>query len=331
MPADRKQSSLFAGFPTALRAEVETAVDLAKVSRWQIGGVAKIICRPASVSSLSIILSRLQRDRLSHVVLGSTTNLLFSDAGLDEVAVQIGRNLSQVRTSGTVITAQAGTWVPGLARAAMLSGLSGIEHTAGIPGTLGGLVAMNGGSQRRGIGEVVRSITSVGPGGELRVRNRDECGFGYRRSVFQGNGEIIVEVELELASGDAGYIRRNMIEILVQRKRKFPQKWPNCGSVFVSDPAMYQKFGPPGVIIERLGLKGLAIGGAEISPKHANFIVNTGGASALDVLRLVSVIRSRVEAATGFLLQAEGRFVSRSGLITPLHEVDIDAVAAGVA
>ncbi|TIX29674.1 MAG: FAD-binding protein, partial [Mesorhizobium sp.] len=203
---------------------------------------------------------------IRHVVIGATSNLLFADEGLRAVAVQIGNHFSNVVVSGTEITAGAGTWVPGLARRAMHAGLSGIEHTCGIPGTLGGLVCMNGGSQRRGIDEAIVEVTSVDTRGRLHRRNAAGCGFAYRRSLFQVNDEVVVNARLVLASGTArGEIRRRMLAIMGDRRRKFPHRTPNCGSVFVSNPAMYAQYGSPGAVIERLGFKGCRIGGAEVS------------------------------------------------------------------
>ena len=200
----------------------------------------------------------------------------------------------------------------------MQAGLTGIERTCGIPGTLGGLICMNGGSQRHGIGEVIVSVTSVDAEGAIRHRSREDCAFAYRHSVFQSNNEVIAGAMLRLEpAADRGAVRREMLEILGSRRRKFPQKEPNCGSVFVSNPAMYAEYGPPGAMIERLGFKECRVGGAMVSPHHANFIVNVGNATAIDVLSLIAKIKVAVLADTGYAMEVEARFVTVEGEILP--------------
>ncbi len=297
---------------------VAVDVPLAHISRWRIGGCADVIVRPNSIDQLARLRAWLYRERAPHVVIGATSNLLFSDEGLRVVCVQIGCGLANVSIVGRVITASAGVWVPGLARRAMQEGLTGLEHTCGIPGTLGGLICMNGGSQRKGIGDVVVGVTSVDEQGNICQRNRDDCAFDYRHSVFQNSGEVIAEAALRLQSlTDCRYIRREMLYILASRRRKFPRKLPNCGSVFISNPAIYSDYGPPGAIIERLGFKGKRLGGAVVSPLHANFFVNAGDAKSADVIALIVEIKAAIFAHTGHSLTAEVRFVTPDGTIVP--------------
>ena len=197
----------------------------------------------------------------------------------------------------------------------MQAALTGAEHTCGIPGTLGGLVCMNGGSQRKGIGSNVLRVESVDANGRLVERTAEECDFAYRQSVYQNNDEVITTVDLQFESGDRGLIRHEMLEILSSRRSKFPRKQPNCGSVFKSNPAMYAEIGPPGSVIEQVGLKGKRVGGALVSPGHANFIVNTGFATARDVLTLTRAISDSVAENKGFRMEAEVYFVSPLGAI----------------
>lgn len=289
-------------------------VPLARISRWRIGGIADVIVRPRSINELARLRAWLHEQKLAHVVFGATSNLLFADEGLRAIGVQIGEAFAPLCIVGSEITAGPGVWVPKLARRAMQAGLTGIEHICGIPGTLGGLICMNGGSQRKGIGEVIVSITSVDARGTIRHRSREECAFAYRRSIFQSNDEVIAGAVLRLEpAADRGAVRREMLEILGSRRCKFPQKEPNCGSVFVSNPTMYAEYGPPGAIIERLGFKGHRVGEAMVSPQHANFIVNEGGASAADVLALIDIIKATVLADTGFTMEVEARFVTEDG------------------
>ncbi len=304
-------------------------VALSEISRWRIGGTAALILRPTDVEQLAGLRSYFATMGLRHVVIGATSNLLFSDDGLTVPCIQIGGQLSEVRIGSDQVEAEAGTWVPGLARRLMQAGLTGGAHICGIPGTLGGLVCMNGGSQRKGIGSAVEEVLSVSPDGRMIRRNQDACGFAYRTSVFQTNGEVIASARLRFTAGaDRGAIRREMLAILGDRRRKFPQKQPNCGSVFKSNPAMYAEVGPPGAIIERLGFKGRREGGALVSPHHGNFIVNEGGARARDVLRLITEIRSRVVQETGYTMDAEALFVTPEGNVMATDHVPPELFAS---
>ncbi len=295
-------------------------VPLAQVSRWRVGGLAPLVVAPGSVTELQQLMAYVSRRRLRYVVLGSSSNLLFADEGLEVLAIHMGQRLSDFRVEGNRVWSEAGLWVPAFARRLARAGLTGAEHTCGIPGTLGGLICMNGGSQRKGIGDHIIDVVSVTPEGEKRIRSREECGFRYRTSVFQGLGEIIVGARFRFtSSGSPQAIRSEMLTILGQRRRKFPRKLPNCGSVFVSNPAMYAQYGPPGAVIEACGLKGMRVGGAMISPLHANFIVNHDQARAADILTLIGVARRTVLERTGYNMAAEVCYVSPAGQIIPAH------------
>lgn len=224
---------------------VEERVDLALHSHWRIGGKADIVVRPRSVEELSRLRGWLAAEGLAYVVIGASTNLLFSDEGLRAVCVEIGPDLAGIRVEGNRIFCEPGAWAPSIARAAMKAGLTGIEHICGIPGTIGGLVYMNGGSQRHGIGEAVVRVVTIDQQGRVGSRTAEECGFRYRRSIFQETGEIVAGVELNLTpGGDPVAIRREMLQIMSSRRRKFPKKQPNCGSVFVSNPRLLCRIRP---------------------------------------------------------------------------------------
>lgn len=298
---------------------VHQNISLAKVSRWKVGGVAKCIVSPSSIEQISQVVKYLTDRQLPYLVIGSTTNLLFSDQGLSVVAIHLGSKLVDYRFQGHSVWCQSGIWVPRFARVVALNNLSGIEHTAGIPGTLGGLICMNGGSQRRGIGENIQHVDTVSKDGEIKKYTQAECGFAYRSSIFQNLDEIIVSATFNFAEGQYSDIRKVMLGILRSRRKKFPQKLPNCGSVFVSNPAMYEDYGPPGAVIEKCNLKGTIKGGARISPLHANFIVNNGNATAEDILYLIHLARTSVLDETGYDMPAEARYISSSGKTIPAH------------
>ncbi|MFO7811674.1 MAG: UDP-N-acetylmuramate dehydrogenase [Pelovirga sp.] len=288
---------------------------------WQIGGPADLLIEPEDKTQVVEIMRFVQLQQLPLVVIGQGTNLLFDDAGVRGVVMKIGSRMSSINIDGTRIVAGGGAWVPQLARLAMCTGLGGLEHCIGIPGTLGGLVMMNGGSHRHGIGEHVVSVTIVDQDATIHQLSAAECQFDYRYSALQERGAVVVEVELECPAGDLADIRREMLLDLRERRRKFPRKLPNCGSVFLSSSAMHASVGPPGKIIEEAGLKGLRCGGAEVSRQHANFIVNRGGATSADVLQLISRIRSEVRKQLDFDLRCEVRYVSPTGEICPADQV----------
>ncbi len=296
---------------------------LAEHTSWQIGGPADLLVEPVTVDQVATVVRFARCQSIPLLVIGQGTNLLFDDAGLRGIVLKLGLNLSRIHISDNRITAEAGVWVPGLARKAMQAGLAGLEHTIGIPGTLGGLVLMNGGSQRKGIGENVRRVWIVDGEGDLAELTREECSFAYRQSALQGTGAVVVKIELECDRQEPQLIRQRMLEDLRERRRKFPRKQPNCGSVFLSTSEMHASVGPPGKVIEEAGLKGTRIGNAEVSRQHANFIVNLNGATSKDVLRLIAHVRQVVKERIGFELCCEVRYVSPAGEVMPAHRATI--------
>lgn len=299
---------------------VRRDVPLATLGKWRIGGPADVVIEPASAEQAASVMKALQQSTAPFTVIGDGSNLLFDDAGYRGVIVRIGAKMAamQVHPDGTV-EAEAGVWVPNFVRRVGGAGFTGCVHAIGIPGTLGGLILMNGGSQRKGIGEQLVDVTIVDETGEIRTLTKEECAFSYRHSTLQSMNAIVVGGRFAYALGDKAGLRKEMLAILAERNRKFPRKLPNCGSVFLSDPAMYATVGPPGLAIERAGLKGTARGGAQISPMHANFIVNNGGATSGDVLGLVRLIRTTVHDQTGFWMDCEVRHLAPDGQMRPAH------------
>ena len=292
---------------------------LADYCTWRIGGPADLLVEPRSIAQIQRLRRFASQHSLPLVTIGQGSNLLFSDAGLRGIVLRLGEGFARLRIDEERIEAEAGVWVPGLARKAQQAGLSGLEHIVGIPGTIGGLVLMNGGSQRQCIGDLVERVTLVNHEGELQELSAAACDFSYRHSALQKSGGVVVAVQLFCPRGDQSAIRRAMLADLRERRRKFPLRLPNCGSVFLSTAAMHASVGPPGRIIEESGLKGLRVGKAEVSRRHGNFIVNCGGASACDVLTLITAIREHVRNAIGFELDCEVRYVTPQGEIVPAH------------
>lgn len=283
---------------------------LSRHCSWKIGGPAEWFVAPASEAELLAALRKAAEQQLPVTVIGSGSNILFADSGVRGLVVHIGHRFGQVRIAGTRLTAEAGVYMPCLARQSMQAGLSGLEHTIGIPGTVGGLVVMNGGSLRSCVSECLTSVRAVHRVSmkpvELAVA---DCGFAYRTSIFQKGEWVITQLQFALIAGDRRKIHSDMRKILCDRRSKFPLKMPSCGSVFKSDPDVYQRFGAPGKLIESLGFKGRRCGGAMVSERHANFIVNCGNATAADVLTLTEDIKAAVRDHFGVEMHEEYRKV----------------------
>lgn len=291
---------------------------LSRHSTWRIGGPVDLLVEPASWSQVAALLGYADERGIPALVIGRGSNLLFCDRGLRGLVIKIGRALGAAAIEGTTVHAEAGVSTARLARMTALAGLSGLEHIVGIPGTLGGLVVMNGGSLRQTIGDTILSVGTVDRHGVVRILPRAECAFSYRHSRFQHEEHVVTDVTLELTAGRRETILAEMREILRERRRRFPLTLPSCGSVFKSDPELYGTLGPTGAIIERLGFKGRCVGDAVVDSRHANFIVNVGAARARDVLELVGLIRQTVQDQLGHTLTCEAKHVDERARVRPL-------------
>lgn len=294
-----------------------TDVPLKELSYWRIGGPADIVVTPASAAQAAAARAIAAQYGLRTIVIGHGSNLLFDDAGYRGIVIKIGSAYNAVAIDGTTVRADAGIWTPTLARRCAGAGLSGLEHTVGIPGNLGGLLYMNGGSMRRSIGDTVVWVEYIDENGRLNRLSAAECEYSYRSSVFQRKDWIITAAELQLAQSTSEQVREAMLSVLQERKSKFPLEYPNCGSVFSNDTHLYETYGPPGMVIDRLGIKGLRHGDAQVSHKHANFIVNLGSATSNDVLSVIRDVRGVVRDKTGFTLRCEVLYVPPTGMPTP--------------
>lgn len=306
--------------PEILTLRAKPNVRLAAYSWWGIGGDADWFIDVSSIEHLRESIALLKRLEMPFCIIGRGTNLLFDDAGYRGCVLRIGEGLSSCECRESTVLVEAGCWTPNVVWEVARHGLSGIEHAIGIPASFGGLICMNGGSQRRGIGENLTSVTALDQHGNLIVYSSKECGFSYRSSRFQdNNNEVIVSAELKLQHRPYAEQRKELLGLLSSRRRKFPRKLPSCGSVFKSDPAMYDLYGPPGQLIEKLGYKGVSLGSIQVSPLHANFIVNNGEGASHDVLALVSRIYESALEETGYELHCEFKYLHPTqGFISPV-------------
>lgn len=284
---------------------IKTKEPLKKHCTLQIGGVADYFSEPETESEIISSLQFAIKNTLPYFIIGHGSNVLFDDLGYRGLIIKIGEKFSKIVINDNKIIAQAGAWMPYVARKCQVNGLAGLEHIIGIPGNIGGGVTMNAGSQRKSISERLIKVRALDHNGQIHELKRVDCDFGYRKSLFQKKGWIILTVELECERSNCKTIRHEMLKILQDRRDKFPRKQPNCGSVFKSSPELYKKHGPPGLIIENLGLKGSCVGGVCISQKHANFFVNINSGTSSDFKQLLCLVQDRFMKEHGYKLTEE--------------------------
>jgi UDP-N-acetylmuramate dehydrogenase len=301
--------------------KVEKNINMANFSYWEVGGVARYIVTVDDLGCLESLRKFSREVQLPIIFIGNTTNLLFSDGCIEAILVKLGASFKSFSINDDILIVGAAAFMPAVVRNCANSGMSGLEHLIGVPASVGGIICMNGGSQRKSISENIISVTSTNLAGVMIERASNDCNFTYRDSLFQSNGELLLSAKIKLKSKNIASIRRECLSILQSRNKKFPRKEPSCGSVFVSNPEAYKKFGPPGKMIEDCLLKGKTIGGAQISNKHANFIVNKGGATSSDVLQLINLAKEQVYKKFNVNMLSEVKYVSERGTILPCHEV----------
>lgn len=278
---------------------------MSRHTTYRIGGPAKCWVETASVSSLAQVLDICSRDAMPWIVVGKGSNLLVSDDGFDGVVINLGRDFKKWNFDAEAMrfTVGAAATLSRIVQEAFHQGVSGLEFAVGTPGTLGGALRMNAGSRTEWLGAHVASVTTYVPGVGLKRYRGDDITWEYRRSSLPAT-EVIVECVLAVEPGRERFIRAKMEGSLARRKRSQPLDLPSCGSVF-KNPEGYSA----GALIEEAGLKGTQVGGARFSEKHANFIVNVGGATAADVVELINRAQRKVAQDHGIELQPEVRFI----------------------
>lgn len=275
---------------------------MARHTTWRIGGPADILAIPRSLEELKACLAWARERGLPWVAIGNGSNLLVLDGGVRGLVIKTAHGLNRLRAKGEHLELEAGVLLPALLRLAVRHGWQGLEFAAGIPATVGGAVLMNAGTSEATMAHVVRRVSLIDRDGRWQELAGEELHFGYRFSSLQQLQAVIAGVTLAIRpGGEPAAIAAAMREKLLARRRKQPCRWPSAGSVFKNPPG-----GPPaGWLIEKVGAKGLRRGGAMVAHEHANFIVNTGGACAQDVLWLMAEITRRVKESFGIELEPE--------------------------
>jgi UDP-N-acetylmuramate dehydrogenase len=288
-----------------LQGELLLNEPLAKHTSWRVGGIAQQFYRPANAQDLAVFLSQLPEGE-PVLWLGLGSNLLVRDGGFAGTVIATAGVLNALEIEGNKLNAEVGVYCAKLAKQAARAGLKGASFLAGIPGTLGGALAMNAGAHDGETWRLVSSVTTVDRQGVLRQRLPEDFTVSYRH-VEIPKGEWFVSAELTLAEGDAGVEAADIKALLKRRNITQPTSQPCAGSVFRNPENDFS-----GRLIEEMGLKGLTIGGASVSEKHANFIVNDGTATAADIEALIFLLQQKVEQQYGVKLQPEVHIVGEA-------------------
>lgn len=277
---------------------------MSKHTTFAVGGPADVLVLPKSVKEMSLAIRAARSLELPVTVLGGGSNVLVRDGGIRGVVIQLNQMMKVLSCNGTKILASAGYMMKDVCQFAQEQGLTGIEFACGIPGTLGGAVFMNAGAYGGEMSHVVSRVRTVNSTGGVHTYNAPNLGFSYRQSRFQKSQEFVVEIELTLRQGNKAEIQQEMDDLMQKRRSKQPLEMHSAGSTFKRPPGYFA-----GTLIDQTGLKGLSCGDAQVSTKHAGFVVNTGHASARDVLQVIHEVQKRVEKAHGVHLEPEVRII----------------------
>lgn len=269
---------------------------------FRIGGAVRALVRPKSVEELIDVIGAIEGAGLRHMVLGNGSNVLFSDEPHEMIVVST-EDVSGVYIEGELVHCGAGARLAAVARAAMEASLTGFEFAQGIPGTIGGAVYMNAGAYGGEMADVVERVTYLDGERGVRVISGRDCGFAYRRSIFEDGG-VILSALLRLEFGERSEICERMNDLARRRREKQPLEYPSAGSTFKRPAGGYAA-----AMIDEAGLRGLRVGDAEVSQKHAGFIVNLGSATFEDVISLMETVRERVAERFGVTLLPEVKII----------------------
>ena len=285
---------------------LERDLPLSSHTTFRIGGPAALAITPADPGTLPPLLRLCRERQIPWMVLGNGSNLLARDGGYGGVLFRLREGSPEFE--GNTVTCPAGTPLKTLCRAARDRGLSGLEFAYGIPGTVGGALFMNAGAYGGEMKDRVTGALAADEGG-IRLVPVEEMGLAYRRSAFMDRrDQVILSVAFTLVPDDPEAIAARMEELIRRRREKQPLEYPSAGSFFKRPPGHFA-----GALIEQAGLKGCAVGGAQVSQKHAGFLINRGGATAADFLRLMAQVQDTVEARFGVRLEPEVRIVGSEG------------------
>lgn len=278
---------------------------MSRHTTFRVGGSADYFVTPVSVEQITALMKLVNENKLHYYVVGNGSNLLVKDKGFRGIIIQIGKKFSDVRADGEYVAAQAGALMSSVSRFAMNESLSGMEFASGIPGTIGGGICMNAGAYGGELKDIAVEITVLDKGRVKKI-NASEADFRYRGSAIMDCGMIVLEAVFKLNKGNKEQISEKMAEFNKARNEKQPVELPSAGSTFKRPVGYFAA-----KLIDDCGLRGFSVGQAQVSPKHCGFIVNNGGATAADLLALISEVQRIVKEKTGVELEPEVRIIGQ--------------------
>ncbi|MCX7714675.1 MAG: UDP-N-acetylmuramate dehydrogenase [Clostridia bacterium] len=278
--------------------------EMKKHTSFKIGGAADCFVNASSTEEITKVVSLCKENDIPYFIMGNGSNLLVGDKGIRGVVIKVAEKMSGYEVFGTNMSAQSGILLSKIANAALKNSLSGLEFAAGIPGTLGGGIYMNAGAYGGEMKDVLQSVTYLDDEANIRTIEKDGLCMGYRKSVFSEHNFIILSCVLALKEDTSTNIAERMADFNKRRRDKQPLSMPSAGSTFKRPEGHFA-----GKLIEDAGLKGFSIGNAQVSAKHSGFIVNTGEATAKDVLDLILYVQNVVQKEFGVLLEPEIKLV----------------------
>lgn len=286
--------------------QIHLAEPMSAHTTFRVGGPADCLVEIRDKEELRKIRAVLQTAEIPFFVMGNGSNLLVSDEGYRGVILKVQSGMNQIRVDGNAIIAQAGATMAAVARAALEHGLTGLEFASGIPGTIGGGVTMNAGAYGGEMCQVVRSVEVIDESGSLRTLSNEDMQFDYRTSAIKGKPITVTEVTFDLTPGDPIQIKALMDDLAARRRDKQPLEYPSAGSTFKRPTGNFA-----GKLIQDAGLRGYAIGGAQVSEKHCGFVINTqpGITTASDIMQLIRHIQKTVNDQFNIKLETEVIFL----------------------
>lgn len=279
---------------------------MAAHTTFRVGGPADCFVEVETTEQLVKVQNYLRQVDDPFYIIGNGSNLLVSDDGYRGVIIQIGQRMKEILTEGITIRAQAGASMAQVAAAARKNQLTGLEFASGIPGTIGGGVVMNAGAYGGELSQVVTEVTVVDKEGEILVLDNETMEFGYRKSIIRSHPFVVTEVTMQLSNGDGNVIQSRMDELAAKRREKQPLEFPSAGSTFKRPEGYYA-----GELIMKAGMKGFAIGGAQVSEKHCGFVINAGNAMASDIMKVIREVQCQVREKFRVELEPEVVFLGR--------------------
>ena len=280
--------------------ELRRDESMSRHTSFRIGGPAALMALPRTRGEARTAVKAARELGIEPFFLGNGSNLLAADEGYPGFVLKLGGEFDKIREDGPALEAGGAVLLSRLSKRALELGLTGLEFAGGIPGSVGGAVTMNAGAYGGEIVQVLEEVDFLDEAGEVCALPASECGLGYRKSIFSGRKCLILKARFRLEPGDPAAIKACMDELAAKRKEKQPIDLPSAGSMFKRPPGHFAA-----ALIDQCGLKGLTVGGAQVSEKHAGFVVNRGGATCADVLELVRQVQERVLRETGVELEME--------------------------